>query len=80
MRLSMQNIRVVYRVVMMLLAACAIIDLYRLFNPKVTNLLFTIILALSPLTLIAYLLLIVKYRKNLRKTLHDKRQKLFSKN
>lgn len=80
MRLSMQNIRIVYRILMMLLAACAVIDLYRLFNPHVTNMIFTIILVLTPFALIAYLLLVLKYRKNLRKKLSDQQQKRFSKN
>lgn len=80
MKLTMQNIRMTYRIVMLLLAACATIDVYRLFNPHVSNIIFTIILFLSPLILIAYLLLILKYRKSLKRKLHDQQQKLFSKN
>lgn len=80
MRLSMQHVRVVYRIVMVLLAICAVIDLYRLFNPHVTNVIFTVILFLSPVALISYVVLVLKYRKNLKKKLHDQQQKLFSKN
>lgn len=76
----MQNIRVIYRIVMILLATCAVIDLYRLFNPHVTNIIFTVILYLSPFALFSYLILVLKYRKNLKKKLHDQQQKLFSKN
>lgn len=71
MMLSMQNIRVIHRIVIGLLAACAVIDLYRLFNPQVTNIIFTIILVFTPFALIAYLLLVLKYRKNLKNKLHD---------
>lgn len=80
MNLSIRNIRVIYRTVMVVLALCVLIDTYRIFNPHLKNTIFTIVLFISPLALICYLLLVLKYRKNLQKKLHEQRQKFFSKN